>query len=124
MNLKAAYRAQESFYVENARWGDTAEEIGFTPEPRRRYLYQIGPESAVAADFPGAPSAAELQQGFPPDVSAALGVEGDPLTMACAGNVDNDSFIDVWTVSNKERTIDGKLVPAGQPFNDRDDTRD
>ncbi len=123
-NLKSAWFAQKAFFGEKGHYGETAEEIGFMPEARRRYLYRISEESVVPADFPGSPSEGELEQGIPPALRNAVGLQGDTLTMVCAGNVDKDPFIDVWSISSEDRTIGGQPVPAGTVFNDRDDTRD
>lgn len=75
MNLRSIYVASE------ANPGGTFQDIGFAPEPRRRYSYFYG-EDALQADLGGPYS-------LPDDVP-----EG---TRAVAvGNVDNDETLDVW----------------------------
>jgi hypothetical protein len=42
---------------------------------------------------------------------------------ACVGNIDEDRTLDVWTISGDERKgPGGETIPAGQPFNDVNDT--
>jgi hypothetical protein len=41
---------------------------------------------------------------------------------ACAGNIDTDAAIDVWSISDHERhALDGAFISAGIPFNDQND---
>jgi type IV pilus assembly protein PilA len=122
-NLKAAWSAQKGYFVENDKWGSTAEEIGFRPEGGNRYTYRIGPESVIEATQ-SQTSAAQLEAGYPARLVTEIQGGGEGVTMACAGNVDNDPFIDVWSISTEQRVIDGEVVPPGTPFNEQDDTRD
>lgn len=62
-------------------------------------------------------------EDLPPQVAEQVGVSGAcpdcDFTVACAGDVDNNpnDSPDVWTVSSKDRTIDGQTVRAGEPYN-------
>lgn len=127
-NLKAAYQAQKAYFAEKETYGSTAEEIGFSPQPRNRYNYRVGPESLIPATLTTTP-VQELEAGYPPGLTELVGSHGAcpdkcVVTMACAGNVDNDPFIDVWSISTEQRAINGEVVPAGVPFCEADDTRD
>lgn len=126
-NLKAAYIAQRTYFTDKDGYGATAEEIGFEPMSPTRYLYLVSAEGKVAPTVPGT-SAAELEAGIPGAIRETLGVSGTcpecEVTMACAGNLDGDATIDVWTVSTGERTVRGEAVPAGMPFNDVSDLTD
>jgi type II secretory pathway pseudopilin PulG len=123
-NLKSAWMAQKNYFLEKDAFGSTAEEIGFSPDGKNRYSYWVGPDSIVAATLSTTPPA-ELEAGFR---GLQLGLEGTcpdcSVTMACAGNVDNDATVDVWSISTGQRTIEGEVVPPGQPFQHQDDIRD
>ncbi|MDP1825329.1 MAG: pilin [Archangium sp.] len=124
-NLKAAFQAQKAYFAEKNTYGTTAEEIGFSLEPRNRYNYRIGPDSLIPATQTTTPSQ-ELEAGYPPGLIDLVGLHGDcadkcDVTMVCAGNVDNDPFVDVWSISTGQRTANGEVVPAGVPFNEADD---
>ena len=124
-NLKAAYLAQEAYFAKNKQWGTTAEVIGFSPA-NTRYLYRIGPDSVVLPTMPNVVNGLALEVGYPAGLMDQVGSHGQcpdtcVLTMLCAGNVDNDPTVDVWSVSSQARVIKGEPVAAGTPFNDRDD---
>lgn len=74
-NLRAIYTASMS--TPGASFAD----IGFSPEPRRRYTYFYG-EDALQADLGGPYS---LPEDLPEGVKAVA-----------VGNVDNDDTLDVW----------------------------
>jgi type IV pilus assembly protein PilA len=115
-------------------------EIGFPLERGNRYSYFLGkgpmedrsgpqaqgPEKlmAVGADtfrFPGL--RVYTLEDLPPQVAEQVGISGTcpdcDFTVACAGDVDNNQndSPDVWTVSSKNRTINGQTVRAGEPYN-------
>lgn len=135
-NLKAAYFAEKSYFAEKEEYSDDFQTIGFSPERGNRYLYLVsegggtlipgganGPHSIIAADTKVAPgaSAPAYLAGIPPALLAQAGVQGTcpdacSVTLLGVGNVDNDSTLDVWSVSSEARTIGGESVPAGQPY--------
>jgi hypothetical protein len=124
-NLKAAFLAQKAYFAQKQTWGTSADEIGFSPD-KTRYLYRIGPDSVLLPRMPDIVSGLALEGGYPDGLLEQAGSHGDcpdkcVLTMLCAGNVDNDPGIDVWSVSSEQRTIGGEVIPAGTPFNDRND---
>jgi len=125
-NLKAAYTSEIG-------------EVGFSPMPGNRYMYSFSTEgelseaggakgSGVKADskkFPTIDNEA-IEKGVPQEIWADSGLEGEcpkacSITIVAAGNIDNDETIDVWTVSTKDRVIDGVSVPAGMPHNNVND---
>jgi len=128
VNLKAAFTAQRAYQLDKNDYGDTAEDIGFAPERGNRYLYLVG-SSRIAPTAQQAETASALLQRAPPNLVEEVGKQGNcpddcSVVMACVGNIDNDSTVDVWTISTAERTIRGELVPAGVPHNDQNDVTD
>ena len=143
-NLKSAYFAQKSYFGMESKYSDDVGEVGFSPGPGNRYLYafsvdgelqkagEVGKgKTGVAADaarHPGTNNDA-LEKGVPQALWDTSGLEGKcpddcSITIVAAGNIDNDDTIDVWTVSTKDRTIDGVPVPAGTPHNHVDDVKE
>ena len=125
VNLKSAYFAQQAYFADKGDYGKTAAEIGFSPEKGNRYLYQISAEGLVPATQ-STLSTADLQAGYTPGLIDLVGTHGQcpdncVLTMVCAGNIDNDPTVDVWSISSQQRSIAGEVVPAGTPFHERDD---
>jgi type IV pilus assembly protein PilA len=125
MMLKSVVQMQQAYFAEHQKWADTSEELAFRPDKKSRYSYWVGPDSVVPAGI-GTTSAQELAAAYPEGMGELIGAHGNcpddcEVTMACAGNIDNDATIDVWSVSTKQRTVNGEVVPAGTPFNERDD---
>lgn len=124
-NLKAAFVGQKSLFSEKDEYGTTGKAIGFLPERGNRYAYLLGEDEIIAATAPSQTSANALLVGVPSMLRDELGVHGTCpdcwVTMACAGNIDNDDTIDVWSISTKDRTVNGQPVSAGVPFNDVND---
>lgn len=119
MQLRAAYTAQQAYFATNDKFGDTADEIGFSLDGRNRYSYRVAENTVIPAAVTTTPPP-ELEAAFP----AGVFDSEEGIVLGCAGNLDNDKTIDVWTISSEQRTIDGELVPAGSPFNHVDDVRD
>ncbi|MDX2012583.1 MAG: fimbrial protein [Myxococcaceae bacterium] len=137
VNLKSAYTAEMSFFSGENTYSDDIGKVGFSPSPGNRYLYAFSTEGelapaggagegksgvlADAAKYPGVDNDA-LEKGVPAELWAETGVQGKcpdacSITIVGAGNVDTDSTVDVWSISTKDRTINGQRVPAGQPYN-------
>jgi hypothetical protein len=131
-SLRMAYSAQKATHAEKDVYLTDPAAIGFSVL-QNRYLYRLDADGALEsvglapARSPETPVGA-LEAAIPASLRAELGVRGEcpecEVTMACAGNIDNDDTIDVWSVSTADRTIDGEQVPAGTPFNHVDDTRE
>ncbi|KFE71214.1 type IV pilin protein [Hyalangium minutum] len=95
MNLKAAYVAQRAYVMEKDRLGRTFEEIGFAPEPGRRYTYCMGKQCLPCdrKDCKVAPEPSPCQ-GL-----TTLGKSANDNFSICAyGNVDSDAAWDVWVI--------------------------
>lgn len=128
-NLKSLWFAQQAHFSEHDAWATTAEELHWAPEPRTRYAYRIGPDSVVPASAASTLSTPALEGGYPPGLMDLVGSHGQcpdacVLTMVCAGNVDSDPTVDVWSVSSQQRAIDGEVVPPGSLFHEVDDLTD
>ncbi len=123
--LRSVIQMQQAYLAEKQKFAATAEELAFRPDKRSRYTYWIGPDSTVPAGMGGL-SQEELSAGYPAGMKGRIGSHGNcpddcDVTMACAGQIDLDPVIDVWSISTKQRTVNGKVVPAGTPFNEVDD---
>jgi hypothetical protein len=115
-------------------------QIGFSPERGNRYSYFLGAGPmedrsgmqaqggeqtlAVGVDTFKFPNLRVYTlEDLPQEVAEQVGIQGTcpdcEFTVACAGDVDNspEDTPDVWTVSSKDRTINGEQVPAGMPYN-------
>lgn len=133
MNLRAAYTAQRSYYSEKDAYAADPQVVGFSVDTPGRYLYRFDGEGDLAsvgvpARHAQAAPVNQLEASLPADLRAELGLHGEcpecDITMACAGNIDGDDTIDVWSVSTADRTIRGEPVSAGQLYNHVDDTRE
>jgi type IV pilus assembly protein PilA len=122
----------------------TFSQLGFSPERSNRYSYFLGKgpmEDRSGSQAQGTEQARAIgvdtfryptQRVFtladlPPEVAEQVGITGTcpdcDFTVACAGDVDNNprDTPDVWTISSKDRSINGEPVPAGEPYNDVND---
>jgi hypothetical protein len=68
-----------------------------------------------------------LRTRFPPELLPTLGVQGTcpacEVVIGCAGNIDEDDTVDVWTISSADRVLGGATVSRGTPYrhvNDRE----
>jgi type IV pilus assembly protein PilA len=145
-NLKAWYTAQRAYYQEKDTYSLSAQEVGFAPERRNRYAYFAGPGALEDRSAASAQLAAGAQgigvdtfsqtnvraitfEQLPEGVRRGVGIQGEcpdcSITLLCAGQVDNDETLDVWSISSMEREAeDGTPIPAGLPFNDINDLTD
>ncbi len=143
-NLKGAFTAQKAFFAGESKYSEDIGEVGFSPGPGNRYLYAFSVDGDLAkageagtgktgVEADGARHAGTnndaLEKGVPQALWDESGLKGTcpddcSITIVAAGNIDNDDTVDVWTVSTKDRTIDGMSVPAGMPHNHIDDTRE
>ncbi len=118
-NLKGYFVAQKAHFQEKNAYGATPEDIGFSPTGSR-YTYFTG-GAPLPPTIPGQ-QAVDANQ-LPP-LEADPGVREDGFLAVCAGNIDTDATLDVWSISSNDRTIGGLPVPAGQPHNDVNDVTD
>lgn len=137
-NLKALYTAEKSYFGEHAAYSESVEEVGYLPSRGLRYRYLLAPRgellmagqpdggqhSSIAADIMS-PDNALLLSRIPPPLLAEVGIKGEcpacQMTIMAVGNLDNDSTVDVWSVSTADRTIDGEVVRAGTAYKHIDD---
>jgi type IV pilus assembly protein PilA len=143
-NLKSAYVTEKAYFGMENKYSDDIGEVGFSAGPGNRYLYAFSADgelqkagdegkgkTGVEADakrHPGTNNEA-IEKGVPQSLWDESGVQGTcpdncSITIVGAGNIDNDETVDVWSISTKDRVIDGMPVPAGQPHNHVDDIRD
>ncbi|MFY0522411.1 type IV pilin protein [Archangium gephyra] len=97
-NLKAAFAAQRAYLQEKDRWGRTFEEIGFAPEPGRRYTYCMG-RQCLPCDKEGCEVAPVPSpcQGL-----TSVGKRPEEGYSICAyGNLDSDDTWDVWVIDEE-----------------------
>jgi hypothetical protein len=145
-NLKALYTAQRALHQERDNYSELIEDTGFVPERGNKYAYFLsmgGPLSdrrvnlesttegarGIGVDVfkhgPGAEVvAAQLPTRFAGGVM--LGVSGTcpkcDFVAACAGNIDKDPDLDVWSIASFDRTAtDGSIIPKGTPWCEKDD---
>jgi type IV pilus assembly protein PilA len=145
-HLKAAFAAEKAFYAEHQRYSMHPVEVGFVPERGNRYLYRFaasGPveERRSALSLPALSDVgvgpdvhrfpdivpADLERALSPALAAELGVHGTcpgcDITMACAGDIDGDATVDVWSISSRARTSDaGVAIAPGSPYREVNDT--
>ncbi len=130
MNLKGAFTAEKSWFAERDAYSESFAEVGFIPERGNRYMYVLSPaadaNSKIDADGKYTPDNSAYLAAIPRELLSDLGVQGTcpndcHITIVAVGNVDNDPDVDLWSISSVERTIDGTLVPAGQPYNHHSD---
>lgn len=140
-NLRALYTAERAYFSEAQAYSPLLAQVGFSPERGNRYAYFAGAEgtmedrrspssvpgetdTAIGVDLAKFPSAAPVQASDLP--LEQLGVEGEcpecEITVACAGNVDSDPTLDVWSIASFERRgPNGEVIPAGELFQHVDD---
>jgi type IV pilus assembly protein PilA len=139
-NLKMFYTDARASLLEGSVQKDLSK-LGFAPERGNRYAYFLGPgpmEERSRSQIQGAEGAEAIGvdtfrfpnmrvltfKDLPPDVASQVGISGAcpecSITMACAGDVDNNpsDSPDVWSISTQDRhTASGELIPAGQAYN-------
>ncbi len=139
--LRAAYSAERAHFGIHSRYEVAIDQVEFLPERGNRYLYAFSTEGELlepgkkasghvglkpdSARFPGADIAA-IEAGIPDALWDEVGITGTcpdcSITIVAAGNLDDDATIDVWSISTKDRTIDGTPVTAGTPWRHVDDS--
>jgi type II secretory pathway pseudopilin PulG len=145
-NLKAWYMMERAYFQEKDTYSLSIQEVGFMPERRNRYAYFAGPgptddrsttgaqlvvgAQGIGVDTLGISTARPITFAqLPEEVGSMVGIQGEcpecDITLVCAGQVDTDETLDVWSVSTMERqSEDGMTIPAGIPFNHINDVTD
>jgi type IV pilus assembly protein PilA len=117
-NLKSLYTSERMYQAEHDAFSNDVVKLGFSPE-RSRYTYFLGDGATVPPSAPGV--AAATERDLPPLQGGEPEVGDKAFVAVCAGNVDNDSLLDVWSISSEERVINGQKVAPGEPFNEQND---
>ena len=115
MVLREIWRDQQTYRAANGRYATRFGDLGLEVHPGNRYAYLLSESEVVPVD-------PRYRTDFDPVAevrSFGVGVRGDAFVAACVGNIDNDSTLDVWTVSSADRS-----VPAGTPLNEVNDVVD
>ena len=146
-NLKAMVTGARAFFQEKDRYSASLAEIGFEPERGNRYAYfadntgtmerrtttatvSAAPgDTAVGVDLFKHTGHVDITRGMLPRTFAGgvtLGVTGTcpecEITMACAGNIDDDPTLDIWTISTAARKGPaGENIAPGEPFCEQND---
>jgi type II secretory pathway pseudopilin PulG len=144
-NLKSAYVAERSYFAEHDAYSPLIARVGFEPARGNRYAYFLdqGPvEDRSSTGLVPNPEAVAIgvdtfKLGATKSISlrdlprayageANLGVKGEcpecAITIVCAGNIDNDEALDVWSISTEEREGPrGETISAGEPYNELND---
>jgi type IV pilus assembly protein PilA len=141
-NLKAWYASQKAHYAGAEAYEPDIQKVGFMPERGNRYAYFAGegpieartgaqhtPEAGAVAVNVDTFKFANLQplsvDDLPSNVVDVLGVSGQcpdcNITVACAGNIDNDEALDVWLISTGrldfQDELTGEAAEPGTPVN-------
>ncbi|MBI3183560.1 MAG: fimbrial protein [Myxococcales bacterium] len=144
--LKSMYTAQRAHFAERDRYTSLLDELGYRPDRGNLYAYFAGYEgtledrrgqsarsspndTGVTVDYATHPQAGAVDVDDVPSLAGGvqLGVAGScpdcEVTMACAGNIDEDRTLDIWSVSTKDRTgPGGEGIAPGEPFNEVNDS--
>ena len=144
-NLKGWYTAERVYRQDHGTFSPLIRLIGFVPERGNRYAYFASRTGSIEARSETSTSAREADTGVSVD-TAKYGVRADVLreqvldlrragcipddqtcscadiTAVCAGNIDDDPALDVWSISTLIRTgPDGAVIAPGVPFNEVSD---
>jgi type IV pilus assembly protein PilA len=120
-NLKQIFTAEKAYFGEHDRYTTSAKDLDFHLERGNRYGYLLG--DVLQPDLQKFPKLREVSAS---DVPFPVGVFGKcpdcTFVGACAGNLDDDPTLDVWSTSTADRTMpSGENVPSGTPYNDVND---
>jgi type IV pilus assembly protein PilA len=132
--LKLLYQAEMS---QPQGFSSVLYKVGFSPPRGNRYAYfagrgpmedRSGPElagtqeaQAIGVDTYRLPDQRPITvEDLPRDLTDEMGAaeESSSLVMVCAGNLDDDSTLDVWSISTDDRRVGilRTLVLAGRPY--------
>lgn len=122
--LKELAAAEASFFATNARYTSDLTELSLSRPVKSRYAIFLGPPPNGVRDVDPmyAPLAAtdvsRFAQGEVP------GADAEGFTALCAGQLDADETLDVWSLSNQDRVIAGTPVSANELWHHLDDLTD
>ncbi|MFZ5441370.1 MAG: hypothetical protein ACOZQL_15285 [Myxococcota bacterium] len=132
--LRTIIGHEDAFFSRAQRYSVHPAEVGFAPSTGNRYLYLFAPKGDLTRrdELPSPPLEESVGYGpdtrkrgvlledvltrLPADLRALAGLEGEcprcELTVLCAGNLDDDPDLDVWSISTKDRAE----APRGTPI--------
>lgn len=137
-NLRELFIRATQHYAKHQRYTADFAALEFKPEVKSRYAYvtaaqpiSVDLERTVVMAASASVSEAQLREvlagRFAGDIRPGVtGVCPDEceFSVIAVGNVDDDAFLDVWSMSTKARVApDGSKIDPGAPFNDADDSR-
>ena len=145
-NLKALFTAEKAFMQEKDRYSSLVGEMGFSPERNNRYAYYLGGTAVLDNRSGTTATTSTTANGISVDTFKYSSAAPNPGTgaLACAGdtpvvnpppsasfiggavgNIDADSTLDQWSISDLSRTLSGCSAdpnnPSGEPANDNND---
>ena len=152
-NLRSLYNLEKAYYAGNNTFSTSVARIGFNLERSNRYQYNLnststlddrtGPTTVTTLTTDGimADAFRGFNLGIGPSAAAPVtasvcggatvfglsnSVNGDQVfTGAAQGNIDNDSTLDLWTISTAGRSLTScdasGASPAGEPANESND---
>jgi type IV pilus assembly protein PilA len=96
-NLSAWNTAAKAYFAEYSTYA--CKDCGWKPEPKNRYSYMPGTGTVIAAD-----TTVKLAGG--PTCTAAGGTgSATDATAVASGDIDGDTYCDVWTMTAKDNTL-------------------
>jgi len=90
-NLSAIFTSETSYFGEKNTYGTTFPEISWTPEGTTRFYYFLASGQTTGTS-----------QATAPTMPTGVAVSGTGFTAGAAGNIDNDSVEDAWTINDKK----------------------
>ena len=115
LNIKSLYSAQKAHFAELDAYSTNASELGLLPGTR--FTCFVTPTSSVASTTVPATTYEQLHLSADNQPGVVGECPSCEFTAVCAGNIDSDDTLDVWSISSVDRAC-GK---AGVPCNDVND---
>lgn len=117
--LKKLYVAERDHFRQNSTF-TTATELGLLPPEKSPYVYVVAGE--LWSRRPEQITMLTARAPWAVETASVLGTCPDcVLVMSCIGELDEDTDVDVWTISTAPRVINGKSIAAGVPYNNVND---
>jgi type IV pilus assembly protein PilA len=143
-NLRAIFTAEKAYFSEKDTYSTLTGNIGFSPERGNRYQYNLNGTGNLDARSTTQIVVAATTEGISVDTfkfptvtavalvcgSGAAAVTGGStgsFVASAEGNVDNDTTLDIWSISDASRITSGAAcdaptnVAGGEPANEQND---
>jgi Tfp pilus assembly protein PilE len=121
--LKSIYTYERAFNAEKSAFTENGDEAGMSLDANR-YVCVLGRDGKVLGRAANAEDLAAALRSRVPQLGVSGKCPNCEFTAACAGNIDGDPELDIWTISSAPRTMGGEEVPPGSPYNDFSDITD